>query len=137
MSSFDHLTPLQRAVLREGQTEPGGSGAYLYHWQEGTYLCAGCRSRLFESAQKYDSGTGWPSFFAGLEPQLGYRDDPICGMHRLEVICGACDGHLGHVFDDDESPTGRRFCINSASLEFSPGQGAAGEAARVDDSRPQ
>ena len=103
----------------------------------GPEIRLGHDSRLFESAQKYDSGTGWPSFFAGLEPQLGYRDDPICGMHRLEVICGACDGHLGHVFDDDESPTGRRFCINSASLEFSPGQGAAGEAARVDDSRPQ
>lgn len=113
------LTPQQYGVLRLRGTEPGGSGALLYHFEPGTYHCAGCGQALFASEQKYDSGTGWPSFIAdlgGVERVL----DPLFGMRRYETVCAGCGGHLGHVFDDDDSSSGERYCINSASLDFRP-----------------
>ena len=107
-------------VLREGATEPGGSGAYLYHQEAGRYLCAGCGTELFDSEAKYDSGTGWPSFSAGYPEGHRRVEDHLYGMRRFEVVCAGCAGHLGHVFSDDDSATGERFCINSAALRFVP-----------------
>jgi peptide-methionine (R)-S-oxide reductase len=112
------LTPEQFRVLRQGQTEPGGSGEHLYRDEPGEYLCVGCRQPLFNSSVKYDSGTGWPSFTEALPDGVVYRDDPLYGMKRLEVVCAGCDGHLGHVFDDVDSDTLKRFCINSVCLTF-------------------
>ena len=116
------LTPGQESVLRRGATEPGGSGEYLYHFAPGRYHCAGCHQALFASEQKYDSGTGWPAFFESLEGGIEYRDDPLFGMKRLEALCANCGGHLGHLFDDLDSPSLKRFCINSAALKFAAGR---------------
>lgn len=115
---MDGLEPEQHRVLRLGETEKGGTGKYLYHFEEGTYHCVWCHTALFESTQKYDSGTGWPAFSACLKDGILFRDDPLFGMHRLEAACAGCGGHLGHLFDDLDSPTGKRFCINSVVLDF-------------------
>lgn len=112
------LTPEAFQVLREGRTERGGSGRLLYHFQDGFYRCAGCGTHLFSGDSKYDSGTGWPSFWSCLDEGVCFRDDPLHGMRRLEAVCSGCGGHLGHLFDDHESPTNQRFCINSAALDF-------------------
>jgi peptide-methionine (R)-S-oxide reductase len=90
----------------------------LYHFQDGVYRCAGCATELFSSDSKYDSGTGWPSFWSCLDGGVRFRNDPLHGMHRLEALCSGCEGHLGHLFDDQDSPTDQRFCINSAALDF-------------------
>jgi peptide-methionine (R)-S-oxide reductase len=115
------LSPEQFHVLREGGTEPAFSGRYNHNKADGVYHCAGCGSTLFDSADKYDSGSGWPSFTQPIAPnQVSEHSDSSHGMTRTEVRCTRCDGHLGHVFPDGPPPTGLRYCMNSASLDFKP-----------------
>ncbi len=115
------LDPAKYAVLREAATEPPFSGALYHNEQAGTYACGACGSELFESAAKFESGSGWPSFFKPAESgNVKLVTDSSHGMGRTEVRCAACDSHLGHVFDDGPAPTGERYCINSLALEFEP-----------------
>ena len=111
------LTEEQYRVLREGGTEPAFTGKYYDHKGKGVYKCAGCGLVLFDSGKKFDSGSGWPSFYDA-EVDLHEEDDYSYFMHRVEVRCPGCGGHLGHLFDDGPDPTGLRYCINSASLDF-------------------
>ncbi len=113
------LSEEQYHILREKGTEPAFSGKYYDLKEKGSYLCAGCGQKLFDSGQKFDSGTGWPSFWDPAdENHIELKPDNSLFMRRTEVLCRACGGHLGHVFDDGPRPTGKRYCINSASLEF-------------------
>lgn len=115
----DQLTPEQYHVTREQGTEPPFTGKYYHFNETGTYLCVCCRAELFSSAQKYESGSGWPSFWAPLsQGAVTERADRSHGMRRVEVRCSRCGAHLGHVFQDGPRPTGLRYCINSASLDF-------------------
>jgi peptide-methionine (R)-S-oxide reductase len=114
------LSPAQYAVLRGHATEPPGSCALLQEHRIGTFSCAGCGHRLFVADRKFESGTGWPSFFAPLEGALGETSDRSYGMARTEVHCSQCGGHLGHVFPDGPPPTGLRYCINGVALNFEP-----------------
>jgi len=117
------LTPEQYKVLREHGTECAFTGAYWGGHDNGVYHCAGCGARLFESGTKFNSGTGWPSFFAPLDPEnVETEEDNRYGMRRIEVHCAQCGGHLGHVFPDGPAPTGLRYCINSAALRFEENQ---------------
>ena len=115
------LTPEQYAILRQQATEPAFTGKHWKTHETGAYHCAGCGTELFSSETKFESGTGWPSFFepANLEA-VELRPDHSHGMVRTEVVCRTCGGHLGHLFDDGPQPTGQRYCINSAALELKP-----------------
>ncbi len=112
------LTPEQYAVLRGHGTERPGSCALLAEHRAGTFSCAGCDRPLFVADRKFESGTGWPSFFAPIEGTIETTVDRAYGMTRTEVHCGNCGGHLGHVFDDGPPPTGLRYCINGVALKF-------------------
>ena len=113
------LTPEQYKVLRQCGTEAPFTGKYVNHKGNGVYVCAGCGNELFASDTKYNSGSGWPSFWDQISKDaIETRVDTSHGMRRTEILCKKCGGHLGHVFDDGPNPTGLRYCVNSLSLDF-------------------
>lgn len=116
----ERLTPEQYAVLRERGTEAPGTGKYLYEKSTGTYNCAACGQALFASDAKFDSGTGWPSFDEALPGSVELVADDSHGMSRTEVVCSRCRSHLGHLFNDGPTKTGKRFCLNSVCLDLEP-----------------
>lgn len=115
------LDPDRYAILRQAATEPPWSGELLIDHGDGVYRCGACGAELFRSETKYDSGSGWPSFYEpAFEGAVELEEDNSHGMRRVEVRCAACDSHLGHVFPDGPAPTGQRYCINSLALDFEP-----------------
>jgi peptide-methionine (R)-S-oxide reductase len=113
------LTPERYRVLREKGTEPPFTGKLLHNKEKGVYTCAGCGAELFSDEAKFDSGSGWPSFYDAIDPdRIVEIEDESHGMRRIEIVCRNCGGHLGHVFPDGPRPTGLRYCVNSLSLDF-------------------
>ncbi len=121
----ERLTDEQFRVTRKKGTEMPFSGTLLYNKDTGVYSCVCCDAPLFSSADKFDSGCGWPSFSAAIEGQVRYKPDFSHGMVRTEILCAACDSHLGHVFDDGPLPSGQRYCVNSVSLVFASTENAS------------
>ena len=115
----EHLSQDQFEVTQNCGTEPPFSGELLYEKRDGIYSCVVCDFALFESEKKYESGTGWPSFYDALEDTISTKEDNSYGMKRIEINCKKCDSHLGHIFPDGPKPTGQRYCVNSLSLTFS------------------
>ena len=113
-----HLSQDQFDVTQNCGTEPPFSGELLYEKRDGIYSCVVCDFALFESDKKYESGTGWPSFYDALEDTISTKEDNSYGMKRIEINCKKCDSHLGHIFPDGPRPTGQRYCVNSLSLTF-------------------
>ena len=116
----ERLTDAEYHVLREAGTERAFSSPLNEEKRQGTYVCAGCGNELYSSRTKFESGTGWPSFYQSLNNAVGYSTDTLLGYPRREVHCARCGGHLGHVFDDGPPPTGKRHCINGLALDFRP-----------------
>lgn len=115
------LTPQQFYILRKKGTDLPGTGKYTYHFDNGVYRCAGCGAPLFKSDNKFESDCGWPSFDNAIEGAIIFQPDYSHNMHRTEIICANCGGHLGHIFDDGpKETTGKRYCVNSTSIEFDP-----------------
>jgi peptide-methionine (R)-S-oxide reductase len=119
-----NLTPEQFRVLRQHGTEAPGTSPLNNEKRPGTFECAACGTALFDSSTKYESGSGWPSFYRPIEGAVGTTVDTSHGMRRVEVHCGTCKGHLGHVFPDGPRPTGERYCMNGVALKFVPAEPA-------------
>ena len=112
------LSSAEYHILREKGTERAYTGEYDGHFEDGTYVCAGCGNKLFDSETKYRSGCGWPAFYNAIPESIEEVEDNSFGMKRIEIICSKCEGHLGHVFEDGPQPSGLRYCINSVSMDF-------------------
>ena len=119
MNNKKNLSPEAYRITQECGTEPPFTGEYYNHNKTGNYHCICCDAVLFESSTKYDSGSGWPSFYDALEDTISTKEDNSYGMKRIEINCKKCDSHLGHIFPDGPKPTGQRYCVNSLSLTFS------------------
>lgn len=125
------LTEDQYKVMRKKGTEKPFSGAYLKEQRPGGYFCAGCGQRLFDSDKKFDSGTGWPSFDEAIPGSIKLEKDSSFGMDRIEIVCSKCGSHLGHVFDDGPTETGKRYCLNSVCLDFKETSDKEGETRKA------
>lgn len=114
----EKLSEEEYRILREKGTEPPHSGKYNTHFEEGKYYCKGCGALLFDSESKFESNCGWPSFDSSVEGAIEYKKDTTFGMMRVEILCSNCGGHIGHIFDDGPTETGKRYCVNSTSVNF-------------------